>query len=71
MKTNVIFLFQRKRHRLALRKRRQVFAKDAAADYAKLLAQRKKESKVKREEAKRRRSASMRDSKSSDKSEKK
>ncbi|XP_039291570.1 40S ribosomal protein S6 [Nilaparvata lugens] len=57
---------QRKRHRLALKKARRVKKKEQAADYAKLLAQRQKEAKVRRqEELKRRRSASMRDSKSS------
>uniref|UniRef100_A0A6M2DL87 40S ribosomal protein S6 n=1 Tax=Xenopsylla cheopis TaxID=163159 RepID=A0A6M2DL87_XENCH len=59
-------VLQRKRHRLALKKKRCLKRKEQAADYAKLLAQRKKESKVRRqEELKRRRSASMRDSKSS------
>lgn len=54
---------QRKRHRLALKKARRVKKKEQAADYAKLLAQRQKEAKVRRqEELKRRRSASMRDS---------
>uniref|UniRef100_A0A1B6CYF3 40S ribosomal protein S6 n=1 Tax=Clastoptera arizonana TaxID=38151 RepID=A0A1B6CYF3_9HEMI len=57
---------QRKRHRLALKKQRCLKRKEQAADYAKLLAQRQKEAKVRRqEEIKRRRSASMRDSKSS------
>lgn len=50
---------------MSLAKKRQTVAKERAADYAKLLAQRKKELKVKLEEVKRRRSASMRDSKSS------
>lgn len=58
-------VLQRKRHRLAVTKKRQAAAKEQAADYAKLLAQRKKESKVKREEAKRRRSASLRESRNS------
>lgn len=62
---------QRKRHRLAIKKKRQVQSKDQATEYAKLLAQRKKESKVKLQEAKRRRSASMRESKSSQTSDKK
>ncbi|XP_063367866.1 small ribosomal subunit protein eS6 [Cydia fagiglandana] len=62
-------VLQRRRHRLALKKKRLVKRKAAEADYAKLLAQRKKESKVRRqEELRRRRSASIRDSKSSDKS---
>lgn len=56
---------QRKRHRLALKKKRCVKRKEEADNYAKLLAQRKKESKAKKEEAKRRRSASTRDSRSS------
>ncbi|XP_069700550.1 small ribosomal subunit protein eS6 [Periplaneta americana] len=60
---------QRKRHRLALKKRRIARRKEQAADYAKLLAQRQKEAKVRRqEEIKRRRSASLRDSKSSSQS---
>lgn len=60
---------QRKRHRLALKKRRTAKRKEQAAEYAKLLAQRQKEAKVRRqEEIKRRRSASMRDSKSSSQS---
>ncbi|PNF40566.1 40S ribosomal protein S6 [Cryptotermes secundus] len=60
---------QRKRHRLALKKRRIAKRKEQAADYAKLLAQRQKEAKVRRqEEIKRRRSASLRDSKSSSQS---
>lgn len=62
-------VLQRKRHRLALIKRRQVRAKEQQAEYAKLLAQRKKESKAKREEAKRRRSASLRESRNSQTSE--
>nr|Q94624.1 RecName: Full=Small ribosomal subunit protein eS6; AltName: Full=40S ribosomal protein S6 [Manduca sexta]AAB06459.1 ribosomal protein S6 [Manduca sexta] len=62
-------VLQRRRHRLALKKKRLAKRKSAEADYAKLLAQRKKESKVRRqEEIKRRRSASMRDSKSSNQS---
>ncbi|XP_026284870.1 40S ribosomal protein S6 [Frankliniella occidentalis] len=60
---------QRKRHMLALKKKRCLKRKEQAADYAKLLAQRQKEAKVRRqEEIKRRRSASMRDSKSSNQS---
>lgn len=58
-------VLQRKRHRLAIKKKRQVRAKEQQADYAKLLAQRKKESKIRREEAKRRRSASLRESRTS------
>lgn len=56
---------------MAIKKKRQIASKDQATEYAKLLAQRKKESKVKREEAKRRRSASMRESRSSQTSDKK
>ncbi|XP_043278286.1 40S ribosomal protein S6-like [Venturia canescens] len=57
---------QRKRHRIALKKRLCLARKEQAAEYAKLLAQRQKEAKAKRkEELKRKRSASMRDSKSS------
>ncbi|CAB0039907.1 unnamed protein product [Trichogramma brassicae] len=57
---------QRKRHRVALKKRRCLARKEQAAEYAKLLAQRHKEAKAKRqEEQRRKRSASMRDSKSS------
>ncbi|XP_037928872.1 40S ribosomal protein S6 [Teleopsis dalmanni] len=64
-------VLQRKRRRIALKKKRQSISKEAAASYAKLLAQRKKESKVRREEAKRKRSASIRESKSSISSDKK
>jgi len=59
-------MLQRKRHRVALKRRRTEKRKTEAADYAKLLAQRQKEKKEKKqEEAKRRRSASLRESKSS------
>jgi len=62
-------VLQRKRHRLALKKKRCLKRKEQADNYAKLLAQRKKESKARRrEELKRRRSASLRDSKSSNQS---
>jgi len=62
-------VLQRKRHRLALIRRRIARRKEQASEYAKLLAQRQKEAKVRRqEEVKRRRSASMRDSKSSSQS---
>ncbi|CAH1155159.1 unnamed protein product [Phaedon cochleariae] len=61
-------VLQRKRHRLALKKRRCLKRKEQGDAYAKLLAQRKKESKARRELVKRRRSASMRDSKSSNQS---
>ncbi|XP_034943594.1 40S ribosomal protein S6 [Chelonus insularis] len=60
---------QRKRHRIALKKRRCLARKEQSAEYAKLLAQRQKEAKARRaEEIKRKRSASMRDSKSSSQS---
>jgi len=59
-------MLQRKRHRLALKRRRAEKRKHEAAEYAKLLAQRQKEAKEKKlSEAKRRRSASLRESKSS------
>jgi len=61
----VPFVFQRKRHRSALKKKRAVKAKEQATEYAKLLAVRQKEAKDRRLNEKRRRSASMRDSKSS------
>ncbi|XP_059621947.1 small ribosomal subunit protein eS6 [Phlebotomus argentipes] len=64
-------VLQRKRHRIALKKKRSARGKEQAAEYAKLLAQRRKEDKVKKEEAKRRRSASLRESKSSSISDKK
>jgi len=52
-------VLQRKRHRLAIKKRRVVARRESAADYARLLALRTKEAKVKRaEEVKRRRSRS-------------
>jgi len=57
---------QRKRHKVALKRRRAEKAKSEAADYAKLLATRQKEAKErKQQEARRRRSASLRESKSS------
>jgi len=58
-------VLQRKRHRLALKKKRCLKRKEQSDAYAKLLAQRKKESKARREEAKRRRSASLRESRDS------
>ncbi|XP_014281465.1 small ribosomal subunit protein eS6 [Halyomorpha halys] len=59
-------VLQRKRHRIAIKKKRAEKRKEEAREYAKLLAQRQKEAKARRqEELKRRRSASMRDSKSS------
>lgn len=51
---------QHKRHRIALKRRRAEAAKDAAADYAKLLATRVAEEKSKREDIKKRRASSMR-----------
>jgi len=52
-------VLQRKRHRIALKKRRVVKRREQAADYARLLALRTKEAKMKRaEELKRRRSRS-------------
>ncbi|XP_042910314.1 small ribosomal subunit protein eS6 isoform X2 [Parasteatoda tepidariorum] len=59
-------MLQRKRHRIALKRKRAQKRKDEAADYARLLAQRAKEAKEKRaEEVRRRRSASQRESVSS------
>lgn len=51
---------QHKRHRAALKRRRAEAAKDAAADYAKLLATRVAEEKSKRDDIKKRRASSMR-----------
>lgn len=56
---------QRKRHRLALKKKRCLKRKEDMNVYKKLLAQRHKETRLKREEMKRRRTASLRESKSS------
>jgi small subunit ribosomal protein S6e len=61
--SRITFLFcsilQRKRHRMALKKKRVVNRREQAAEYARLLALRTKEAKVKRaEEVKRRRSRS-------------
>ncbi|KAH8349978.1 hypothetical protein KR084_010708 [Drosophila pseudotakahashii] len=58
-------VLQRKRKMLAERKKRSTASKMAAAEYAKLLTLRKKESKARRESDKRRRSLSQRSSKSS------
>ncbi|XP_030386159.1 40S ribosomal protein S6-like [Scaptodrosophila lebanonensis] len=58
-------VLQRKRKLAAIKKKRRLDSKTAAAEYAKLLAMRKKESKAKRESDKRRRSISLRNSKSS------
>lgn len=57
-------VLQRMRHRLALKKKRCLKRKDETNNYKKLLAQRLKESKKERE-LRRRRSASIRESKSS------
>ncbi|KAK2731781.1 40S ribosomal protein S6 [Myotisia sp. PD_48] len=51
---------QRKRHRIALKRRRAESAKEQANDYAKLLAARVHEEKVKRDELRKRRASSMR-----------
>jgi len=51
-------VLQRKRHRQAVKRRRSELNRQAAAEYAKILAQRQKEAK----EAKRKRSASVRES---------
>ncbi|KRT85094.1 ribosomal protein [Oryctes borbonicus] len=56
---------QRKRHRLALKKKRCLKRKEEVNTYKKLLAQRQKESKQRRQELKRRRSASLQESKTS------
>merc|ERR1719415_441521 len=57
-------MLQRKRHRLALKRRRGEKNRLAAAEYAKILAQRQKEAK----EQRRKRSASLRESRNSVKS---
>ncbi|KAJ5478220.1 Ribosomal protein S6e [Penicillium desertorum] len=51
---------QRKRQRVAIKRRRAETARDAANDYAKLLASRVHEEKAKREELRKRRASSMR-----------
>lgn len=56
---------QRKRHLLALKKRRCLKRKEQLNAYKKLLAQRHKEMKLRKKELKRRRSSSLRGSKSS------
>lgn len=58
-------VLQRKRHRLALKKKRCLKRKEELNAYKKLLAQRHKESNQRRKEIKRRRSASLRESKTS------
>ncbi|KAN0070581.1 Ribosomal protein S6e domain containing protein [Elaphomyces granulatus] len=50
---------QRKRHRIALKRRRAESAKEAANDYAKILASRVQEEKAKRTELRKRRASSM------------
>merc|ERR1719499_764417 len=57
-------MLQRKRHRLALKRRRAEKNRQAAAEYAKILAQRQKEANEAKE-LKRKRSASLRESKRS------
>jgi len=58
-------MLQRKRHIIALKRRRAEKRKHEAAEYAKLLAQRQKEAKEQKESLRRKRSASLRESKSS------
>jgi small subunit ribosomal protein S6e len=58
-------MLQRKRHIVALKRRRAEKRKHEAAEYAKLLAQRQKEAKEQKESLRRKRSASLRESKSS------
>jgi len=58
-------MLQRKRHIVALKRRRAEKRKHEAAEYAKLLAQRQKERKEQKESLRRKRSASLRESKSS------
>eukprot|EP00096_Caligus_rogercresseyi_P009036 TRINITY_DN299_c0_g1_i1.p1 TRINITY_DN299_c0_g1~~TRINITY_DN299_c0_g1_i1.p1 ORF type:complete len:246 (-),score=82.04 TRINITY_DN299_c0_g1_i1:78-815(-) len=57
-------VLQRKRHRIALKRRRTEKNRQAAAEYAKILAQRQKEAKEAKE-LRRKRSASLRESRSS------
>jgi len=58
-------MLQRKRHIIALKRRRAEKRKHEAAEYAKLLAQRQKEAKEQKESLRRKRYASLRESKSS------
>lgn len=51
---------QHKRHRIALKRRRAEAQKDAANDYAQMLAKRVHEEREKRSELKKRRASSMR-----------
>merc|ERR1712061_516996 len=60
-------MLQKKRHRLALKRRRAEKNRQAAAEYAKILAQRQKEAKEAKEQ-RRKRSASLRESRNSVKS---
>merc|ERR1712111_77318 len=60
-------MLQRKRHRLALKRKRAEKNRQAAAEYAKILAQRQKEAKEAKE-LRRKRSASLRESRNSAKS---
>merc|ERR1711893_461459 len=60
-------MLQRKRHRMALKRRRAEKNRQAAAEYAKILAQRQKEAKEAKE-LRRKRSASLRESRTSAKS---
>merc|ERR1719337_433997 len=60
-------MLQRKRHRLALKRRRAEKNRQATAEYAKILAQRQKEAKEAKEQ-RRKRSASLRESRNSVKS---
>merc|ERR1712020_469569 len=60
-------MLQRKRHRLALKRKRAEKNRQAAAEYAKILAQRQKEAKEARE-LRRKRLASLRESRNSVKS---
>jgi len=57
-------MLQRKRHRVAIKRRRVEKNKQAAAEYAKILAQRQKEAKEAKE-MRRKRSASLRESRNS------
>ena len=57
-------MLQRKRHRLALKRRRAEKNRQATAEYAKILAQRQKEAKEAKE-LRRKRSASHRESRAS------
>lgn len=57
-------MLQRKRHRLALKRRRSEKNRQAAAEYAKILAQRQKEAREAKE-MRRKRSASLRESRNS------